>query len=157
MQNFEKKNDLEIWRKGTSPPNLAVICLTSSEKTGFTDGRRKNFDFMRHADIQPSRDDEVMPMVSKTHAFSLYLMLNDSPQFLSLCFFNQVFSKYLKWKYHTFHLKYFCKWQLLCGLPQGTMMVVLTRQSIFGNAHAKKEYTFLIHTYRPHGLLYRRD
>ncbi len=44
MQNFEKqkkkKNVLEIWSKGTFPPNLALICFTSSEKTGFTDGRR---------------------------------------------------------------------------------------------------------------------
>ncbi len=42
MQNFEKqqKNGLEIWWKGTFPPNLALICLTGSEKTGFTDDRR---------------------------------------------------------------------------------------------------------------------
>ncbi len=41
MENFEKqkKNVLEIWWKGTFPPNLALICLTGSEKTGFTDGR----------------------------------------------------------------------------------------------------------------------
>ena len=37
MQNFEKKNGLEICRKGTFPPNLALICMTGSEKTGFTD------------------------------------------------------------------------------------------------------------------------
>ena len=30
----------EIWPKFTFPPNLALICLTGSEKTGFTDGRR---------------------------------------------------------------------------------------------------------------------
>ncbi len=35
-----KKNDLEIWWKGAFSPNLALICLTGSEKTGFTDGRR---------------------------------------------------------------------------------------------------------------------
>ncbi len=41
MQNFEnkKKNGLEIWRKGTFPPNLALICMIGSEKMGFTDGR----------------------------------------------------------------------------------------------------------------------
>ena len=42
MQNFEKqnktknKNGLEIWWKGPSQPNLGLICLTGSEKTGFT-------------------------------------------------------------------------------------------------------------------------
>ncbi len=55
MKNFEKtnkqtnkqtkknpkqatKNFLKIWLKVTFPPNLASICLTGSEKTGFTDG-----------------------------------------------------------------------------------------------------------------------
>ncbi len=39
MRNFEKqtKNCLEIWRKCIFPPNLALICMTGSEKTGFTD------------------------------------------------------------------------------------------------------------------------
>ncbi len=42
MQNFEKqKNRLEIRRKGTFPPNLALICMTASEKTGFTDDGRR--------------------------------------------------------------------------------------------------------------------
>ncbi len=43
MQNFEKqkkKNGLEIGWKGTFPPNSALICLTGSEKTGFTDDGR---------------------------------------------------------------------------------------------------------------------
>ena len=45
IQNFEKqsktkKNGLEIWSKGTFPPNLEVICLTGSEKMGFTDDER---------------------------------------------------------------------------------------------------------------------
>ncbi len=39
-QNKKKKNGLEICCKGTFPPNLALICLTCSEKTGFTDERR---------------------------------------------------------------------------------------------------------------------
>ena len=42
MQNFEKTNKKIVWRwwKGTFPPNLALICLTDSEKTGFTDDGR---------------------------------------------------------------------------------------------------------------------
>ncbi len=41
MQNFEKqKKGLEIWRKGTFPPNLALICMTGSEKTDFMDDGR---------------------------------------------------------------------------------------------------------------------
>ncbi len=45
MQNFEKqkkKNGLQIWWKGTFPPNLALICMTGSEKTGLRtdDGRQ---------------------------------------------------------------------------------------------------------------------
>ncbi len=42
MRNFEnqKKNGLEIWWKGTFPQNLALMCLTGSEKTGFTDAGR---------------------------------------------------------------------------------------------------------------------
>ena len=34
----QKKNGLEIWWKGTFLPNLALICLMGSEKTGFMDG-----------------------------------------------------------------------------------------------------------------------
>ena len=45
IQNFEKqKNGLGIWRKGTFPPNLALICITGSEKTGFTDDGRRATD-----------------------------------------------------------------------------------------------------------------
>ncbi len=44
MQNFEKegkkKNSLEIWQKGTFPPDLALICLTGSAKLYFTDRQR---------------------------------------------------------------------------------------------------------------------
>ncbi len=49
MQNFEKKkkNGMEIWRKGTFPPNLALICMTGSEKTGFTDDGRTTDDGRR--------------------------------------------------------------------------------------------------------------
>ncbi len=49
MQNFEKKY-LEIWRKGTFPPNLALICLTGSEKTGFTDERQTDGRILRTSD-----------------------------------------------------------------------------------------------------------
>ncbi len=35
----KKKNGGDILWKGTFPPNLALICLTGSAKTGFTDGR----------------------------------------------------------------------------------------------------------------------
>ncbi len=44
MQNFKKqnKNGLETWRKGTFPPNLVLICMTGSEKTGFTDDGRRD-------------------------------------------------------------------------------------------------------------------
>ncbi len=50
MQNFEKqkqtnkKNRLEMWRKGTHPPNLALIRMAGSEKTGFTDDGRRTTD-----------------------------------------------------------------------------------------------------------------
>ncbi len=37
MEKKNNKRGLEIWSKGTFPPNLALICLTVSEKTGFTD------------------------------------------------------------------------------------------------------------------------
>ncbi len=41
MQNFEQhKNDVETWWKGTFPPNLALVCLTGSDKTVFTEGGR---------------------------------------------------------------------------------------------------------------------
>ncbi len=36
----KQQNGLEIWGKGTFPPNFSVICLTGSEKTGFTDDGR---------------------------------------------------------------------------------------------------------------------
>ncbi len=36
----EKKNDLEIWGKGTFPPNLTLFCMMGSGKTGFTDDGR---------------------------------------------------------------------------------------------------------------------
>ena len=42
MQNFLKKDGLEIWWKSTFLPNLVLICLTGSEKTGFTDGRPRD-------------------------------------------------------------------------------------------------------------------
>ncbi len=55
MQNFEKRKkwsgDVE---KGTFPPNLALICMTGSEKTGFTDDGRT--DGRRTDDGRP-RDD----------------------------------------------------------------------------------------------------
>ncbi len=47
MQNFEKQNKkygLEIWWKGTFPPNLALICLPGSDKTGFSDDGRRMTD-----------------------------------------------------------------------------------------------------------------
>ena len=37
-----KKPGLEIWWKGTFPPNFALLCMTGSEKTGFTDDGRKD-------------------------------------------------------------------------------------------------------------------
>ncbi len=44
MLNFEyPKYTCMVWRYGEKVPyrqNLALICLTGSEKTGFTDGRR---------------------------------------------------------------------------------------------------------------------
>ncbi len=41
MQNFEKKKGLEIWWKGTFPPNFPLICLTGSEKKCFKDDGRR--------------------------------------------------------------------------------------------------------------------
>ena len=55
MQNFEKRkqNGREIWRKGTFPPNVALICLTGSQETGFTNGRT---DGRRTDDGRPRED-----------------------------------------------------------------------------------------------------
>ncbi len=37
MQDFRtQKSGLEIWWKGTFPPNLALMCFMGSEKKGFT-------------------------------------------------------------------------------------------------------------------------
>ena len=41
-----KINSLDISWKGTVPPNLALIRLTGSEKTGFTDDGRTNEQLM---------------------------------------------------------------------------------------------------------------
>ncbi len=45
MPNSEKKKKcLELWWKGAIPPNLVLICLKASEKSGFTDDGRTTDD-----------------------------------------------------------------------------------------------------------------
>ncbi len=66
IQNVEKqnkKNGLEIWWKGTSPANLAMLCLTVSEKTGNK--------FYGRADGRP-RDDSSSPV--KSHKAELKIL-----------------------------------------------------------------------------------
>ena len=71
MQNFEKqkqtnkKNRLEMWRKGTHPPNLALIRMAGSEKTRFTDDGRRTTDGRtdgRTTDDRRPRDDSSSAM-----------------------------------------------------------------------------------------------
>ncbi len=42
MQNFEKKNGVEIWWKGTFPPNLSLIYLTEKRVLRTTDGHPRD-------------------------------------------------------------------------------------------------------------------